>query len=56
MEQSIIIKGGEVLPGGITAKSLAQSSQIPIRLDVDLGNPADSTLQPIATRTGTLHL
>lgn len=53
---SVIIRGGEPLPQGVSSRSLAQSSQLPVRLDVDLGNPGESTLQPIATKTGTLHL
>lgn len=54
--EMVIIRAGEALPGGINARSLAHTSQVPVRLDVDLGNPAESTLQPIATRTGALHL
>jgi hypothetical protein len=53
--ESLIIRAGDPLPGGVSARSIAQTSQIPVRLDVDLGNPAESTLQPIATRTGILH-
>ena len=44
MESSLIIRAGEALPNNVSARSLALSSQIPVKLDVDLGNPAESSL------------
>lgn len=52
--ETLIIKAGEVLPG-MTAKHINSISGAPVRLDIDFGNPLESTLQPIATRTGVLQ-
>jgi hypothetical protein len=41
MESSqMIIRAGDPLPTGVTARTLSHTPQLPVRLDVDLGNPA----------------
>ena len=49
-----MIHAGDPLPSTLPPRTFT-TPNLPLRLDVDLGTPSASTLQPIATRTGTLH-
>ena len=51
--KQVIIRAGDPLP--LTSKHVTSNQSMPARLDIDMGNPASSTLQPLATKTGVLE-
>ena len=51
--KQLIIRAGDPLP--LTFKHVSSNSAMPARLDIDIGNPANSSLQPLASKTGMLE-
>ena len=51
--KQLIIRAGDPLP--LTFKHMSSNQAVPARLDIDIGNPAASTLQPLASKTGMLE-